>query len=89
MLSIKFSIIFKNEYLSIATQYYVFCRSTNHCVAVSEPMFGNHADLEAWMHFMSVNVDGTLSEVSVEDRTVTMVEFCSCDTLCTSEEDVL
>jgi hypothetical protein len=41
------------------------------------------------MHFMSVNVEGTLSEVPFEDSTVTMDEFCSCDTLCTTEADVL
>lgn len=89
MLSVNFSITFKNEYLPVATQYYVFFHSTNHCVAVSVPEFGNHADLEAWMHFMSVNVDGTLSEVPLEDSTITVDELCSCDTLCTSEEDVL
>lgn len=81
--------IFKNGYLSVATLYYIFCRSTNHCMAASMPKFGNHEDLEAWMHFMSVNVDGTLSEVPFEDSTVTMDEFCSCDTLCTTEADVL
>jgi hypothetical protein len=36
------------------------------------------------MHVMSVNVDGTLSEVSFEDSTGTMDEFFSCDTLCTT-----
>jgi hypothetical protein len=41
------------------------------------------------MDFVSVNIGGTLSEVTFEDSTVTTNEFCSCDTLCTTEADVL
>lgn len=39
MLSINFSIIFKNGYFSVATLYYIFFLSTNHCMAVSLPKF--------------------------------------------------